>query len=46
VTTASQTETASDSEAADIAKLLRGRLVDAERIELSASALRTQRSPS
>ena len=46
VTIPSQTATASDSEAAEIAELLRKRVVDAGRIELPASALRTQRSPS
>jgi hypothetical protein len=42
----SQIATASDVEAAEIAELLRGRVVDAARIELATSALRTRRSPS
>ena len=46
VTTASQTETASEVEAAEITELLKKVLVDAGRIELPTSALRTQRSPS
>ena len=35
-----------DSEAVEIAKLLRGLVVDAARIELATSALLTRRSPS
>jgi integrase len=46
VTIPSQTGTASEIEAAGIAELLSKRLVDAGRIELPTSALRTQRSPS